>query len=224
MSSTYKQLFRGRVVVANPFHSALLAWPSPSPQRQTPAVGDNDVRAMLAIALDDSDTWRGHRDHAIIALLWHTGLRRSSVASVSIENIRREGDQTLLRARIKGGALRDVMLVEEAENAVSAWLKVAGITSGALFPASAGTSEPISGDAVYRVLQLRARQAGAVGHVTPHQLRAALATAGYDAGLPEYEVQAALHHARPETTRRYDRGQRGVRALQAVAAIRAQAK
>lgn len=43
----------------------------------------------------------------------------------------------------------------------------------------------------------------------PHQFRATFITEALDAGVPLHEVQAAVHHADPRTTQRYDRGARG---------------
>ena len=45
--------------------------------------------------------------------------------------------------------------------------------------------------------------------VHPHSFRAAYITDALDSGLQLHEVQAAVHHADPATTLRYDRRERG---------------
>jgi integrase/recombinase XerD len=219
LSSLYADLWRTRVVMGNPFHPALLAWPSASPRRPTPAVADDVVRQLLDVCRRDLDKWRGERDVLVIELLWTTGLRRSSVGDLLVSDVELDGDEVILRPIIKGGARRDVVLPAELGDRVRAW--VARIDrEGPLFPRERGDHRPMGGGGVYRIVRRRAAQAGVEVSVAPHQFRAALATAAYDAGLPEYEVQSALHHSSAATTRRYDRGRRGARAISAVAAAR----
>jgi len=220
LSAVYKPLFRARVAAANPWSSEVLAWPSAAPMNPTPASNDDDVRAMIKAATNDLDPWTGARDAALITLIWTTGVRRSSAATAKLEDLHREADRTTLRVWVKGGRLQDIELVAEAEAALQHWLSVRGTHVGPLLPKRHDDSEPLSGDGVYRVLVRRAREAGCSHHVSPHMLRAGFATLGFDLGLPVYEVQGALGHARSSTTLRYDRGQRGARAFDAVATKR----
>ena len=60
--------------------------------------------------------------------------------------------------------------------------------------------------AVQRLLLRLARTAGTKVKVSPHVLRHAFATLARDAGARLEDIQDALHHADPRTTRRYDRG------------------
>lgn len=71
-----------------------------------------------------------------------------------------------------------------------------------------------TGDAVWKALRRLARRAG-VAPLSPHDLRRTYAGRSLDAGVDLATVQAAMGHADPRTTARYDR--RGDDALRAAA-------
>jgi integrase len=60
---------------------------------------------------------------------------------------------------------------------------------------------------VFRLVRRLAREAGiaAADRLSPHSLRHAFATAARSEGVPLEDVQDAMGHADPRTTRRYDR-------------------
>jgi site-specific recombinase XerD len=74
-----------------------------------------------------------------------------------------------------------------------------------LFVTSSGAR--IDRHAVFRLVRRLAREAGiaAADRLSPHSLRHAFATAARDEGVPLEDVQDAMGHADPRTTRRYDR-------------------
>lgn len=59
---------------------------------------------------------------------------------------------------------------------------------------------------VQRLLTRLAKTAAVTVRVSPHVLRHAFATLARDAGARLEDIQDALNHADPRTTRRYDRG------------------
>ena len=62
--------------------------------------------------------------------------------------------------------------------------------------------------AVFRLVRRLARDRPAsppAAQLSPHSLRHAFATAARDEGVPLEDVQDAMGHADPRTTRRYDR-------------------
>jgi site-specific recombinase XerD len=61
--------------------------------------------------------------------------------------------------------------------------------------------------AVFRLVRRLAREAGIASweRLSPHSLRHAFATAARGEGVPLEDVQDAMGHADPRTTRRYDR-------------------
>jgi integrase len=60
---------------------------------------------------------------------------------------------------------------------------------------------------VFRLVRRLAQQAGieAADRLSPHSLRHAFATTARAEGVPLEDVQDAMGHADPRTTRRYDR-------------------
>jgi integrase len=213
MSSIYRALLAARAVRVNPFHPAVLSWPPANALPKTQLVSDTNAQAMIAHARADVDAARGARDTAILQLLWDTGLRRASVARV----LRATYRNGALRAIVKGAKEVEIALPTSSVAAVDYWLAVAS-PSPYLFPGPRG---PINVATINKIVKQRAKAVSA-GHVHPHCFRAAFITAGYDAELPEYEIQASVHHSDPKTTRRYDRHARGGAVPAAVAAFRGQ--
>lgn len=202
MSAVYRGLLRGGAVRANPFHPAVLAWPPATAIPKTRMVEDDVASAMIEHALSDANARRGARDAAILRLLYDTGLRRSSVAQIVRSKYR--SNPGSVETVVKGGKEAELVLPASSTDAVNRWLEVAP-SSPYLFPGKRGA---INVATINQIVKRRARAVGAA-HVHPHSFRAAFITAGYDAGLPERDIQASAHHADPSTTRRYDRHARG---------------
>jgi integrase len=80
-----------------------------------------------------------------------------------------------------------------------------GPAVGPLFVTGSGAR--VGQPAVFRLVRRLARTAGipAWANLSPHSLRHAFATTARDEGVPLEDVQDAMGHADPRTTRRYDR-------------------
>jgi integrase len=213
MSSIYRTLLATRAVRVNPFHPAVLSWPPANALPKTRLVEDVHAQAMIAHAETDADAHRGARDAAILRLLYDTGLRRASVARI----LRATYRSGVLRAIVKGAKEVEIKLPASSVIAVDRWLAISP-PAPYLFPGPGGA---INVATINKIVKQRAAAVGA-GHVHPHCFRAAFVTAGYDAGLPEHEIQASVHHSDPKTTRRYDRHARGGAVPSAIAAFRGQ--
>jgi integrase len=202
MSGLYRVLLVTRMVAANPFHSSVLAWPTESTVNKTKLVSEDIAEAMIANAVADPDEQRGARDAAILRLLYDTGLRRASVAAL----FRADFYDGILRAIVKGDKEIESTLPAATAEAIDRWLAVAP-ASKFMFPGSDGVRalNPLT---INKLVNERAAAVGAKA-IHPHCFRAAFITACYDAGMPEYEIQASVHHSDSKTTRRYDRGSRG---------------
>ncbi len=201
LSSIYKMLLAGRVASANPFHPAVLAWPTANTIPKTQLVSDATATAMIKHAEQDPRPV-GVRDAAILNLLYDTGLRRESIATILRENYRKPA----LLATVKGGGGADIDLPMSSITALDRWLRIAD-DSEYMFP-GVRAGEHIHVATINKLVNQRAKAVGAAD-VHPHCFRASFVTAGYDAGLPEREIQAGVHHKDSKTTRRYDRGARG---------------
>jgi integrase len=113
----------------------------------------------------------------------------------------------------KGGRPRRRALAPGTAAAVDAYLAqraaVAGVTpdrlAGPLLVTATGGR--LDRHAVFRLVRRLARAAGipAWASLSPHSLRHAFATTARAEGVPLEDVQDAMGHADPRTTRRYDR-------------------
>lgn len=208
LSAIYRKLLPARIVAANPFHAAVLGRPVVPRIGRTEAVDDDAARRMILLASQESP-----RDAALLRLLYDTGLRRMSVARLRRDEIRRVQGRLVLRVPLKGGLEGEVFLPPACARTLEAWILVAP-SSEHVFPGRDGG--PIDESVVNHVVGRWAKAAGAEG-VHPHRFRAAFVTSAYDAGIPEREIQASVHHSDPDTTRRYDRGSRGSEVAEKVA-------
>lgn len=213
LSWLYGTLLRNKppIVGGNPFSHTILPWPKVSPEGKTKAIATAFAEAILQSAAPSP------RDFALLRLLYDTGARRAEIASLEWARVKLEAREIVVV--LKGGREAASAIVDETVGALRRWFTVSGaIDARYVFPAARGEGH-LHPDTVNKILAAHAKAAGA-GDVHPHSFRATWITDAYDAGLPEYEIQAGAHHSDPKMTRRYDRGRRGLGAAEAVAAHR----
>jgi integrase len=163
-----------------------------------------EIRALVGVCMEDS-TPAGVRDAAIIGLLYSTGLRRSEVVKLTLEDF--EAGRITVRSG-KGRKDRTVYATNGALMALNDWLGIRGDTPGALFtPINKGgkvSIESLTSQAIYNMLEKRAAQAG-VENFSPHDFRRTFAGDMLDEGVDIVTVAKLMGHASVETTARYDR-------------------
>lgn len=156
---------------------------------------------------------RALRDHAIVALLLRTGLRRSELAGIRIGDLGQAQGHSVLTIMGKGAVLRTVKVPPELRRVLDEWLDAATSADMELTPEGPLFVEvrkggrnlgrlPLSDRAVYDVVATRLRAAG-VERLGPHGLRATFVTLALEGGAPLHLVQRAAGHADPRTTERY---------------------
>lgn len=204
LSLIYGGLMSSGIVPRNPFDGRLLPRPEVSKIGSTPLARNDDVERVLA-ALEGDVSWTGLRDHALIRLLWDTGIRRESAVELRRENV--DLRNASARVRVKGGRLEPITLPEESCEALRRWLLCSARTDSSwVFPGVGAKHLALT--LVNRIFNRRCANAG-VSPITPHQFRATFVTEALDAGVPLHEVQGAVHHRSVDTTKRYDRHARG---------------
>ncbi len=171
------------------------------------ALSPGEIAALMRVCEEDP-TPAGARDAAIIALMYATGIRRSSLVRLDMADY--DATRGTLRVRNAKGRKDYLAYVtqEGARHALADWLDVRGTAEGPLFcPINKGgrlLPRRLSTQAVYNLLLKRADQAG-VERFSPHDLRRTLAGDLLDAGADIVTVQKILGHANVTTTARYDR-------------------
>ncbi|WDZ83132.1 tyrosine-type recombinase/integrase [Micromonospora cathayae] len=211
VSSWYDFLLRLRAVEVNPVAGA----DRPHVDRDhsaTVGLTPQEVDALLAAARADTGP-TAVRNQAVLALLADLGLRVGELVSLNVDDLGVERGHRSVRFVGKGGRSRRRALTPGTAYAVDAYLAqraagqgvpVADLTGPLLVTATGGRLDRHS---VFRLVRRLARAAGipAWAKLSPHSLRHSFATTARAEGVPLEDVQDAMGHADPRTTRRYDR-------------------
>ena len=203
LSSWYDFLAKLQAVPANPVAGA----DRPRVARDhsaTVGLTATEVDALLAAAQRATGP-SAVRNRAVLAILADLGLRVGEVIGLDLADLGHERGHRSIRFVGKGGRVRRRALSPGAAAAVDAYLAVRGAEPGPLFATATGGR--LDRHAVFRLVRRLAKAAGIASwaRLSPHSLRHAFATAARDEGIPLEDVQDAMGHADPRTTRRYDR-------------------
>jgi integrase/recombinase XerD len=192
----YRYALRQRAVTESPFYAT--GRPAVDTESQTTGLSRDELRRMMTAARHD-----GPRSEALLALLGFNGLRITEVLSCDIGHLDYDQGHRILRLERKGGKRAKAPLTPPVVRALDAY--IAERTSGPLFVTASGRR--LDRILAYRIVRRLARQAdiAAWASISPHSLRHSFATAALDAGVALRDVQDAMGHADPRTTRRYDR-------------------
>jgi integrase/recombinase XerD len=145
-----------------------------------------------------------HRSYQAIAMvLYGTGVRLDEALSLEVGDI--DGGRGVIRVRHgKGNKAREVKLTP----ALLGWLRRYWAAERPARPylfCSRRTGRPPTQETVRAALAQAADEAGVPKRVTPHMLRHSYATHLLDAGVDVRVIQALLGHSRLDTTMRYTR-------------------
>ncbi|MEV4640166.1 tyrosine-type recombinase/integrase [Actinoplanes sp. NPDC049548] len=211
LSSWYDFLVKLRAIDANPVAGADRPYVSRD-HSATVGLSPEEVDAVLAAA-EAATGPAADRHRAVIALLADLGLRVGEVVSLDVADLGVERGHRSVRFVGKGGRARRRALTPYAEQAVDAYLAARAAAEGTtadrldgpLLTTASGAR--LDRHAVFRLVRRLAAEAGIAGwaRLSPHSLRHAFATTARAEGVPLEDVQDAMGHADPRTTRRYDR-------------------
>ncbi|MGC4814356.1 tyrosine-type recombinase/integrase [Micromonospora sp. DT228] len=211
LSSWYDFLVKLGALAANPVSGA----DRPRVDRDhsaTLGLTPEEVDALLGAA--DADTGpTALRNRAAIALLADLGLRVGELISLDLTDLGTERGHRSVRFVGKGGKQRRRALTPGSGYAVDAYLAQRAAATGVSVPQLTGpllvtaSGARLDRHSVFRMVRRLARAAGipAWAKLSPHSLRHAFATTARSEGVPLEDVQDAMGHADPRTTRRYDR-------------------
>lgn len=207
LSSWYDFLAKLEVIAANPVSGA----DRPNVSRDhsaTVGLSPAEVDALIYAARLES-----RRHHALITLLADLGLRVGEVIRLDLRDLGHERGHRTVRFLGKGGRPRRRALAPGTADALDGYLaqraERAGVAvedlSGPVFVTSTGRA--LDQPSIFRLIRKLADKAGiaSAGRLSPHSLRHAFATTARAEGVPLEDVQDAMGHADPRTTRRYDR-------------------
>lgn len=167
------------------------------------------LEPLLAMLATCDDTLRGVRDRALLLFAWTSGgRRRSEVTDATMENTRRIGPRafsfTLLHSKTnQTGVPRadsEKPILDEAADALEAWISRAGIVEGSIFRRvrrGEKVGEPLAPAAVRDIVLQRAAQAGLAPEFAAHSLRSGFVTEAARQNVPMGEAMALTGHASP---------------------------
>jgi integrase/recombinase XerD len=219
VSGWYAWLVRRGHIAASP--AVAIARPAVDPDMSvTPGLTREQAVAMLAAA----GTARGPqqaRTAALISVLLFSGARVSEVTGADIEDLGMDRGHRVLWVTRKGGKRQALALAAPAAERLDVYLASRSDMSALpALPGQAGTAgrrvlfatdtggRLLPAD-VWRLVRRIGKAAGLpadlVGHLGPHSMRHSFATLYLDSGGSLRDLQDAMGHADPRTTRRYDR-------------------
>jgi len=169
------------------------------------ALNEGELETLFRTCQDDCAV-AGVRDAAVLAILYGTGLRRSELVRLDIEDF--DSESGVLTIRGKGKQARAAYVVDEARVVLDRWLRMRGISSGPMFL-------PVTKSGHFRptrltcegIAHLLAKRAGAanITHFSSHDLRRSFVTHLLDAGADLAVVQKLAGHRQISTTAIYDK-------------------
>ncbi|CAI7977973.1 Integrase family protein [Frankia sp. Hr75.2] len=138
------------------------------PERPVPVVGEEDIRTLLASL--NGRTFKDRRDAAAVRLFLDTGLRRSELASITVDDVDLDGRVVTVVG--KGRRPRMVRYGAKTAVAMDRYSRARAKERTAALPAwwlAESGRGPMTADGVYQMIVRRAKTVGLDVH--PHQLR-----------------------------------------------------
>ena len=171
---------------------------SPRPPRRLPSFLPKDESKQL-LDRAHGPSASGCRDHALLELLYATGIRVAECCGLDGTDVDRS--HGTVRVLGKGDKERVVPVGEVALEAIDAYLAARGRPDGPLFTNARGGR--LTTRSAQRIVGRQARLSGTSRRVTPHTLRHTFATHMLGEGADLRLIQELLGHRRLSTTQRY---------------------
>lgn len=160
------------------------------------------------------DTLAGLRDRAILSVGLQAGLRRAEIARLRIGDLHQNRGFDSLRVVRKGGRKDALAIHPQTAQRIRDYVSLAGHShdfDGPIFRPFRGngrTNAPrrhIAPDTIDRVLRKYAARLGLGRGYSAHSMRATFITTALENGASLEQVQKAVGHRDPSTTKLYDR-------------------
>lgn len=207
VSSWYTYLVRLGLVEANPAKD--IDRPHVDPD-VSPTIGL--TAEQVALFMRTARSIASRRDTAVLALLAELGLRVGEALALEVSDLRYNRGHRTARVTGKGAKPRELAVPVPLGRDLDVYLAERAATAGVPLEALRGplfltaTGRRLDQPAVFRLVQRIAKRAGLpeADRLSPHSLRHTWATEAL-AVAPLRDVQDAMGHRDPRTTRRYDR-------------------
>ena len=204
LRSFFRYLVREQIIPSNPAKS--VSTPKVEKTLPTTLTVDETFRLMespkgLREKPSERPKGNGLRDHAILELLYSSGLRVSELVGLNSRQL--DLDLGVVRVMGKGSKERIVPVGKKAIDALKAYLEKRREVKeeDPLFVNFSGGR--LTARSVGRLVKKYTKHSGIFRRVSPHSLRHTFATHLLDAGADIREIQEMLGHSSLSTTQRY---------------------
>jgi integrase/recombinase XerD len=192
--------------------------PKVSRDRRTPGLSREEARLLLDAP--PSDTLRGMRDRAILAVLLYTGGRRSAICAIKVGDLLQELGNHFVVLHEKSDRRIRVPLHPQVLERIQAWMSAAAIPADdhnaylfRPFNKRGGTlqNKSMHDFMIWHTVKKYARQAGLQVDrvdergICAHSTRVTAIIAGFEGGAKTEEIQQLIGHKDPRNTLRYRR-------------------
>ena len=168
----------------------------PTELLESPQIGDHLPEVLTTEEVDrleesiDLSKWEGHRNRAIIEVLFSCGLRVSELVNLKLSDL--YIDEEYVRVLGKGSKERLVPISHKAIRELDNWFKVRNLMK--IKPGE---------EVILIMIKAQAKEAGIQKTISPHTLRHSFATALLEGGADLRFIQALLGHEDIGTTEIY---------------------
>jgi site-specific recombinase XerD len=164
-------------------------------------------QAEKLINAPDTETLKGKRDRALMAVLIGCGLRREETAVLTLEHIRqRDARWVIVDMKGKGGRVRTVPMPSWTKVAIDEWIMGAGFNAGRVFrPVNKGDrlcGDSMTAQSIFETVKKYAAEIG-LKEIAPHDLRRTFAKLAHKGRAALEQIQLSLGHQNIQTTERY---------------------
>jgi integrase/recombinase XerD len=200
----------GQVVPSNPV-SVVRGPKHVVKQGKTPILSPEEAHELFASI--PTETVVGLRDRALIGVLIYSFARASAALGMRVEDYFPQRKRWWLRLHEKGGKHHEMPVHHRLEEYLDAYIAAAGISEdkkgplfrSAYFKTGRLTTQPLSRDNAFRMIQRRAGKAGIRTKIGCHTFRATGITIYLTNGGDLEKAQQMAAHESPRTTKLYDR-------------------
>jgi integrase len=167
----------------------------------------NADQGKRLLRASDTNSLRGKRDFATLAILLGCGLRRAELTGLRVEDLQQREEHWVIADLVgKGGHMRTIPVPDWVKAGIDAWIGAAGISSGTVLRSinKAGRiwGNGFSPKVIWGVVKQKAKECE-IPSLAPHDLRRTCARLCHQAGGELEQIQFLLGHVSVQTTERY---------------------
>ncbi len=188
-------------------HDPTATLDSPKVKKRLPkAISIEDINKLLDITTADNAP-KSHRDHAMLELLYASGMRVTELVSLNVDDVDFEEGTVRVKGKKRGVKERFIPLTGEALEALRVYIQqgrrqlLHNQKEPALFLNHRGKRLTRQGS--WLIIKRYVEEVGIAGNVTPHTLRHSFAAHKLSTGKSLQDIQKLLGHANISTTQVY---------------------